>query len=89
MEIAFDDPDLDRLETDDAFTGGHGPGVVRAYRKVIGAIRVMRDERFEKLKGSRDGQYSIRLNDQWRLILEFEGEAPQKVVRLIEIVDYH
>ena len=43
--------------------------------------------RFERLKGGRKGQYSIRINDQWRLCFEWPDEAngPSNV----EIVDYH
>jgi plasmid maintenance system killer protein len=31
----------------------------------------------------------MRLNDQWRLIVELKGEAPNKTVLIIEIADYH
>lgn len=98
MEVEFDDDDLDRLETDPHFTAGLSQDVVRAYRKRMQQIRGFRDERdfqalrslnFEKLKGDRVGQYSIRLNLQWRLILEIHGDHPCKVVRIIEVVDYH
>ena len=43
--------------------------------------------RFERLKGNRKGQYSIRINDQWRICFEWLDEAngPSNV----EIVDYH
>lgn len=40
--------------------------------------------RFEKLKGKRDGQYSIRINDQWRICFVWRGQAEE-----IEITDYH
>lgn len=41
--------------------------------------------RLESLKGDRKGQYSIRINDQWRICFEWrEGHAYQ-----VEIVDYH
>lgn len=98
MEVEFDDGKLDRLETDAQFTAGHSQEVVRAYRKRMQQIRAFRDERdflsvrslnFEKLKGSREGQHSIRLNLQWRLILEIRGDHPCKVIGIIEIVDYH
>ena len=98
MEVEFDDGNLDRLETDAQFTAGHSQEVVRAYRKRMQQIRAFRDERdflsvrslhFEKLKGSREGQHSIRLNLQWRLILEIRGDHPCKVIRIVEIVDYH
>lgn len=98
MEVEFDDGNLDRLDTDAQFTAGHSQEVVRAYRKRMQQIRAFRDERdflsvrslnFEKLKGSREGQHSIRLNLQWRLILEIRGDHPCKVIGIIEIVDYH
>jgi proteic killer suppression protein len=41
--------------------------------------------RLEKLKGGRVGQYSIRINDQWRICFRWDaGKA-----RNVEIVDYH
>lgn len=41
--------------------------------------------RLERLKNDRDGQWSVRINDQWRLCFEWkEGEAWD-----VEIVDYH
>jgi toxin HigB-1 len=43
--------------------------------------------RFEALKGARKGQYSIRINDQWRICFEWNsGDAGPSNV---EIVDYH
>lgn len=43
--------------------------------------------RLEALKGDRKGQYSIRLNDQWRICFEWPqgADGPVKV----EVVDYH
>jgi len=98
MEIEFDDDALDRLETDPTFTAGFQPAVVKGYRKAIGFIRQAQDERdfqamrglnFKALKHDREGQHSMKLNDQYRLILELRGEAPNKRVGVIEIVDYH
>jgi len=41
--------------------------------------------RLEKLKGERAGQYSIRINEQWRLCFRWEnGDAHD-----VQIVDYH
>ncbi|HYE49723.1 MAG TPA: type II toxin-antitoxin system RelE/ParE family toxin [Azospirillaceae bacterium] len=41
--------------------------------------------RFEALRGNRQGQYSIRINDQWRICFSFrDGDAYD-----VEIVDYH
>ncbi len=41
--------------------------------------------RLEKLRGDRAGQYSIRINNQWRLCFEWVGKEAKDV----EIVDYH
>ena len=41
--------------------------------------------RLEALRGSRKGQYSIRINDQWRLCFRWSGGDGDDV----EIVDYH
>jgi len=53
------------------------------------AFYSMRSLNFEKLKGNRSQQHSMRINDQWRLILELRGSGKKKVVKIIEIVDYH
>jgi len=41
--------------------------------------------RLEALKGDRKGQWSVRINDQWRVCFFFEGDGAHEV----EIVDYH
>ncbi len=43
--------------------------------------------RFEALKGKRKGQYSIRINDQWRVCFEWPDRSPGPTS--VEIVDYH
>jgi proteic killer suppression protein len=48
-------------------------------------LRVLPGNRLEKLMGDRAGQYSIRINDQWRVCFRWEdGDA-----FYVEIVDYH
>jgi len=48
-------------------------------------LKVPTSNHLEKLAGDRDGQYSIRVNLQWRVCFEWkEGHAYQ-----VEIVDYH
>lgn len=98
MKLSFRDDTLARLETDPGFTAGHQPGIVKAFRKRVNFIRQAQDERdlyawtslyFERLKKPRDHQHSIRLNDQWRLILEIEGKAPNKTIAIVAIEDYH
>lgn len=41
--------------------------------------------RLEALNGNRAGQYSIRINDQWRLVFRWVDDGAEEV----EIVDYH
>lgn len=48
-------------------------------------LRVPPRNRLEKLKGDRDGFWSIRINAQWRLCFRFEAGHAYEV----EIVDYH
>ena len=43
------------------------------------------NERLEALKGNRQGQHSIRVNDQWRICFVWTAEGPKDV----EFVDYH
>jgi toxin HigB-1 len=43
--------------------------------------------RFEALAGDRKGQYSIRINDQWRICFEWPRQSPGPTN--VEIVDYH
>ena len=98
MDVAFKDESLDRLETDASFSAGFGGTVVKAYRKRMQQIRAATDERtlyahrslhIEKLKGPREGHFSMRLNDQWRLVIELHGEPPRKTIYVVEIIDYH
>ena len=48
-------------------------------------LRVPPGNRLEKLVGTRAGQYSIRVNDQWRICFEWRGADAFNV----EITDYH
>lgn len=98
MDVEFADDDLDRLEVDVRFTAGFGPDIVKGFRKAMQVIRAAPDERdfyalkglrFEKLTGERAHQHSIRINKQWRLILELKGKAPNKTVKVVGIEDYH
>ena len=48
-------------------------------------LRVPPGNRLEALKGKRQGQWSVRINDQWRICFSFKGGSAVDV----EIVDYH
>ena len=98
MDVRFADDRLGRLEKEKGFSGGFSQAIVTAFRKRMRVIRRAPDERdfyalkslhFEKLKGNRSHQHSMKLNDQWRLILEFEAQDSGKVVVVVSIEDYH
>ena len=48
-------------------------------------LKVPPGNRLEKLRGDRSGQYSIRVNDQWRICFRWSDSNAHDV----EIVDYH
>lgn len=53
--------------------------------KTLDDLRIPPANRLEPLKGDRAGQYSIRINAQWRICFVWENGAAHRV----EIVDYH
>jgi len=59
--------------------------IMLASASTLNDLRVPPSNRLEKLKGNRKDQYSIRINNQWRICFYFrDGEAIE-----VEIVDYH
>jgi proteic killer suppression protein len=69
-----------------------------AFRKIaerklvqVNQARSLRDlsaipgNRFEELQGKRKGEYSIRINDQFRVVFQWEDDGPHNV----KIEDYH
>ena len=53
--------------------------------KTLDFMRSPPGNRFEALRGDRAGQWSVRINDQWRLCFVWTDSGPDQV----EIVDYH
>lgn len=53
----------------------------------LGDLAALNSNRLEALKGNRKGQYSIRINDQWRICFKWGKDEP--VPSSVEIVDYH
>jgi proteic killer suppression protein len=72
--------------------------IIDRLRHRLGLLRAAPDERtirnwkslhYEKLKGDRDGQRSIRLNQKWRLVFTIdENRNPKKIV-ILKVEDYH
>ena len=97
MDVRFDDDKLQQLERDPGFTGGFSPSIVKVFRKRMQAIRAAPDERdfyahkslhFERLL-SDPTKHSMRLNNQYRLIVEIQRESDSKTVVVVGIEDYH
>ena len=53
----------------------------------VGDLTVLPGNRFEALGGDRKGQYSIRINDRWRICFEWPSDSSGPIG--VEIVDYH
>ena len=53
--------------------------------KKVSDLRIPSSNRLEKLHGNRKGQYSIRINDQYRICFDWQNESATNV----EVVDYH
>lgn len=74
-----------------AFSGIERPARLKLDRleaaSVLGDLVALPGNRFEALKGDRKGQYSIRINDQWRICFEWPEGSPGPLK--VEIVDYH
>ncbi len=51
----------------------------------VNALRIPPGNHLEQLGGNREGQYSIRINEQWRICFTWDGQDAFDV----EIVDYH
>lgn len=99
MRVVFKNDDLRRLAEDASYAPRRwGVDIIKAYRKKIQVLLAATDERdlyamrslrLERLKGNRAGTSSIRLNDQFRLIIKFETDDEGRIVIVIEMVDYH
>ena len=92
MEVEFRDSKLALIETDRAAETKLPLSVINSARRKLIVIRAAPDERtmrnwkslhYEQMSGSQEGVRSIRLNDQWRMTLEVDGEcSPPKVIVL-------
>ena len=98
MRFIFVSDDLRNLYTKREGAADYGTEVVDAFFKVMAIIRNANDERdiramrslnYEQLKGRRSHQHSLRLNRQWRLILERDKDEEGRFLWIIRIEDYH
>ena len=100
MRFYFRSAKLEALYTSEKGAKKYPPEVIDAFFELLDTIKAAPDERtfyelkslhYEKLIGkrSKDNQRSLRLNDQWRLIVKIERDEAGNYVLVIDIEDYH
>ena len=98
MEVEFRDKDLALVETDRAAETRLPVAVINSLRDKLVVIRAAPDERtlrnwrslhYEKLKGERSGERSIRINKQWRLVFTIDTSRTPNKITVLGVEDYH
>jgi proteic killer suppression protein len=98
MDILFADATLALIETEEAGKTRLPVPVIKSARRKLTVLRAAPDDRslrnwkslhYEKLKGGRDGQRSIRLNDQYRMVLTIGESTIPPTATIVGIEDYH
>jgi toxin HigB-1 len=98
MRIEFADAELVLIETDEAGSTRLPVAVIKSARRKLTVLRAAIDDRslrnwkslhYEKLRGDREGQRSIRLNDQYRMVFELDEETEPQTATILKIEDYH
>jgi toxin HigB-1 len=98
MIVVFADDSLSLVETDQAGATKLPVPVIKSARRKLAVLRAATDDRslrnwkslhYEKLKGGRDGQKSVRLNDQFRMVFELDERTDPQTVTILSIEDYH
>ena len=98
MNLTFKYEWLEELATNPAAKSKFDRAIVRAFRllviRIVAAndereLRAIKGARFEQLKGDRQGECSMRLNDQFRLIFRIRPGMPKNTIHITEIEDYH
>jgi proteic killer suppression protein len=98
LEFEFKSRKLEGLYYNEKNAHKYPLGIPEAFYEVVGIIAAAQDERdlyeikslhYEKLKGSRKHQKSIKLNDQYRLIVELRLDDKGRYISIIDIDDYH
>src|SRR3954451_2423798 len=98
MRIVFAAEPLALIETDEAGATRLPVAVIKSARRKLTVLRAVTDDRslrnwrslrYEKLKGNRDGQRSIRINDQYRMVFRIDEETDPPTITILSIEDYH
>ena len=98
MEVEYGEKSLALVETDRAADTKLPISVINSLRQKLVVIRAAPDERtlrswkslhYEKLKGDREGQRSIRINKQCRLVFTIDTDCKPNKITILGVEDYH
>ena len=98
MDVEFADKTLASIESDDPSPTRLPVPVIKAARRKLVALRAATDDRalrnwkslhYEKLKGDREGQRSIRVNEKYRIVFTLDNDSTPKRAIILAIEDYH
>ena len=98
MNVTFIDKQYNKIETEEANDLKLPLNVIKTIRKKLVILKAAPDERtlrnwkslhYEKLKGDKKDQKSIKLNDQWRMIFTLNNDTNPPTITVIDIEDYH
>ena len=98
MDLVFADEALALIETERAGETRLPVAVIKSARRKLTVLRAAPDDRslrnwkslhYEKLKGKREGERSIRLNDKYRMVFSLDEVADPHTITILSIEDYH
>lgn len=98
METSFSDSDLEEVYLNPRASLNHGHSVDKGFRKKMQILKAAKNEtdlremkslHYEKLKGDRSHQRSVRINEQWRIVLERIEEHDRIRLVIVSVEDYH
>jgi proteic killer suppression protein len=98
MEITFRDQRLTLIETDQAAETKLPLSVIHSCRQKLILLRAAIDERalrnwkslhYENLQADREGQRSVRINKQWRLVFTLDNTSSPPNIEVLSIENYH
>ncbi|WP_082505493.1 type II toxin-antitoxin system RelE/ParE family toxin [Deinococcus sp. Leaf326] len=98
MHIQYRRPKIEALVETRAGAAKYPPEIVDRLFEVLDVIAAASEEkqlyqfkglRYELLRGKRKGEASMRLNDQWRLIVAVHEDSEGFFAEIIDIEDYH
>ena len=98
MKISFSNKDLRDLFYAEKPPKGISANVLRGFQKKVNFIKNAKDLQdirnwkslhFEKLTGDRQGQYSIAIDDSWRIILRIEKDENGNLIFILELTNHY